>query len=139
MSALPYHRMPGPGDLPGDSSHPNSPDYDDSRDVWIDERTTELLDELSASSAVVLDAVEGVNTLAFDGLLDRAVRDFLMDYRRAPDEAAPVAECARELFDRLWPHVEAQLRGDAEGQAEAERDEWEAEQAEMRGGMEDAE
>lgn len=27
MSAHAYHRMPGPGDLPGDSRHPNSPDY----------------------------------------------------------------------------------------------------------------
>jgi len=28
MSALPnYNRMPGPGDLPGDSKNPNSPDY----------------------------------------------------------------------------------------------------------------
>ena len=25
-----YSRMPGMGDLPGDSSHPNSPDHDDS-------------------------------------------------------------------------------------------------------------
>ena len=27
MSALPFHRFPGPGDLPGDSRNPNSPDY----------------------------------------------------------------------------------------------------------------
>ena len=27
MSALPYHRFPGMGDLPGDSRNPNSPDY----------------------------------------------------------------------------------------------------------------
>lgn len=27
MSALAYHRMPGFGDLPGDSNHPGSPDY----------------------------------------------------------------------------------------------------------------
>ena len=27
MSAPPFHRFPGPGDLPGDSRNPNSPDY----------------------------------------------------------------------------------------------------------------
>ena len=42
------HRMPGPGDLPGDQNHPNSPDYDGSdvtvqdllEDNWIDDDTT---------------------------------------------------------------------------------------------------
>lgn len=44
------HRMPGPGDLPGDRNHPNSPDYDGSdvtvqdllEDNWIDDDTTEV-------------------------------------------------------------------------------------------------
>lgn len=35
--ALHYSAMRGMGDLPGDSSHPNSPDYDDSRDEAIGE------------------------------------------------------------------------------------------------------
>ncbi len=44
------HRMPGPGDLPGDRNHPNSPDYDGPdvtvqdllEDNWIDDDTTEV-------------------------------------------------------------------------------------------------
>lgn len=42
------HRMPGPGDLPGDRNHPNSPDYDGPdvtvqdllEDNWTDDDTT---------------------------------------------------------------------------------------------------
>ena len=42
------HRMPGPGDLPGDRNHPNSPDYDGPdlsmqdclEEHWTDDDTT---------------------------------------------------------------------------------------------------
>lgn len=38
MNARPdYYRMPGPGDLPGDDTNSNSPDYDSRREEAVDE------------------------------------------------------------------------------------------------------
>lgn len=109
------------------------------REEAVADRTAELLSEYATNDAKVLEAVEGVNTLGFDGLLDRAVRDFLMAYNRAPNNPEALAEVAYGLFDRLWPTVESQLAADARMDAEHERGRWEAEQAEMRnGGLEGA-
>ena len=40
-----YHRMLGPGDLPGDDSNPNSPNYDASRDEAIEELVEQYLED----------------------------------------------------------------------------------------------
>lgn len=63
--ALNYARMPGFGDLPGDSRHPNSPDYvetafglDDAAEsvaceVWDRGEVGELVDSLAESRALI--------------------------------------------------------------------------------------
>lgn len=111
-----------------------SPDESgDARDEAVAERAQELFDQYSADESKVLEAVEGVNTLGFDGLMDRAVRDFLMDWNRAPDDdATAIRDLAQRLHERIWPHVAKQLRDEAEGEAEYQQDRFEAEQQEMR-------
>ena len=120
--------------------------HDSDREAWearqeaVDERADELFDQYAADESKVLEAIEGVNTMRFDGLLDRAVADFLIAWNRAgDDDATAIRELAQRLHERIWPHVEQQLRDVAEFRAEVERDRWEAEQAEMRnGGLGDA-
>ena len=54
------HRMPGPGDLPGDRNHPNSPDYD-GRELTVmdtlDEHWTD--DDTTAVQAIMGDYLGG--------------------------------------------------------------------------------
>ena len=107
----------------------------EAREERIDARTEELVAEMADDEAKVLEAVEDINTLGFDGFLDRAVRDFLTSYRAAPDRAEPVAECARSLFDRLWPTVEAYMRREASTEAEAEEDRLDQLSDDMRAGL----
>lgn len=48
-----YARMPGTGDLPGDSSNPNSPDYDHESDERDDERAEFYRDEICKMPGVI--------------------------------------------------------------------------------------
>lgn len=122
-----------------DNAYPYD-DAEDAREEAVAERRAELFDQYAADDAKVLEAVEGVNTLGFDGLLDRAVRDFLLDWNRAGDnDATAIRELAQRLHERVWPHVEKQLRDEAASEAEHEQARFEDEQAEMRnGGLEGA-
>lgn len=55
MNAVPnYNRFPGPGDLPGDNNHPNSPHYDGREAFWdaVDAEVREsLYDDAAAGEA----------------------------------------------------------------------------------------
>ena len=122
MSALNYSRMPGPGDM----GYPYD-DAEEARQESLDERATELLGQYAKDDGKVLAAVEGVNTLGFDSLLDRAVRDFLMDWNAAgTDDFYAVRDAALRLHERIWPHVEKQLRDDAESDAFGEQADFDA-------------
>ena len=122
-----YSRMPGPGDLPGDSKHPNSPDHDSSRDEWIDERATGLADARMADHDAVTEAVEEV--IGFSDYTDTMAGE--MAAVLVASEAAFEAEAVR-FFANLYKRVKKDIRDEAESEAEAERDRWEDEQAEMR-------
>lgn len=123
-----------------DNAHDSEREAEEARQEAVDERADELFGQYAADESKVLEAVEWVNTLGFDGLLDRALADFLLDWNRADDDdATAIRDLAQRLHERIWPHVAKQLRYAAEDEAEDERDRWEAEQAEMRnGGLGDA-
>lgn len=123
-----------------DNAHDLEREAEEARAEAVDARADELFGQYAADESKVLEAAEVVNTLGFDGLLDRAVADFLMDWNRAgDDDATAIRELAQRLHDRIWPHVAKQLLADARMDAEYERDRWEAEQSEMRnGGLGDA-
>lgn len=123
-----------PADMPGDDSHPNSPNYDDSRDVWIDERATELADARLADHDAVTEAVEEVIGYSeFTDTLAGEMAAVLVASKAAFDTEAI------KFFANLYKRVKKGIRDEAEAEAEAERDRWEDEQAEMRnGGLEDA-
>ena len=123
-----------------DNAHDSEREAEEARQEAVDERADEMFGQYAADEAKVLEAVEGINTLGFDGLLDRAVADFLLDWNRAgDDDATAIRDLAQRLHERIWPHVAKQLRDVAEFRADVERDRWEAEQAEMRnGGLGDA-
>ena len=122
-----------------DNAYPYD-DAEEAREEAVEARADDLFDQYAKDDRKVLEAVEGVNTLGFDGLLDRAVRDFLMDWNRAgDDDATAIRDLAQRLHERIWPHIEAELMSDARMDAEYERQCWEVEQAEMRnGGLGDA-
>ena len=63
MSALPYSRFPGPGDLPGDSKHPNAPDFND-MPFWNAADTVGRAQEPSDVVEMVERLVEAENALA---------------------------------------------------------------------------
>lgn len=128
MSANSYARFPGMGDLPGDSSHPNSPDYDASRDEWIGKRATELAAERMADHGKLADAVEQV--IGYSDWTDTLAGDMA-----AVLGASDAAFCAEAIgfFAKLYKRVKTDVRATAECDAELERDRWEDEQGEMRG------
>lgn len=121
MSALNYNRLPGFGDLAGDRLNPNAPDYDSRRDERIDQRAAEIADERGRDPERVKDAMtDAVCSIFYGDFVESVISDFLIAYNAAPDEPHAIAECARELFDRIWPTVAANIRRDAETDAEAE-------------------
>lgn len=128
MSANSYARFPGMGDLPGDSSHPNSPDCDTSREEWIDARAKELTSERMADHGRLADAVEQL--IGYSDWTDTLAGD--MAAVLGASEAAFDAE-AIQFFARLHKRVKTDVRATAECDAESERDRWEDEQGEMRG------
>lgn len=77
MAALNYARMPGFGDLSGDSSHPNSPDYtppafgyDDAsgnvaRHLWDEEEVGEIVDDLAEAASALRRVASGKPLDAF--------------------------------------------------------------------------
>lgn len=96
-------------------------------------RADKLFNEYVADEAKVLDQVELINTLGFDGMLDRAVRNFLMDWNAAGDnDFYAVRDAAIRLHESLWPTVEANLREEANAVAEVEQAKWDADTEEMR-------
>src|SRR5690606_6431037 len=104
-----------------DNAYDSEREAEEARQEAVDERADELFDQYAADESKVLQAVEVVNTLGFDGLLDRAVADFLLDWNRAgDDDATAIRELAERLHERIWPHVEQQLRDVAEFRAEVE-------------------
>lgn len=130
MSPLPYSRYPGPGDLPGDSSHPNSPDYDSSREEWIEDRADELLHDYAKDESAVSDELGYFFTIGSGDQLENALLRFYMAADSARSNEA-LALAATELYKLLDGRVTAELKGRAETDAELERVQWEAE---MRGG-----
>lgn len=119
MNARNYARFPGPGDLPGDSSHPNSPDYDDSRDEAVDELVDEYRDDpakLAAAEESVAGTFDGSHysevTLALhalhrtdpDKLLGSDVLATLYRLARIDHDAIESAlrEMAESAIDRRW-------------------------------------
>jgi hypothetical protein len=74
MAALNYARMPGPGDLPGDRNHPNSPDYvepafglDDAannvaRHLWDADEVGELVYDLAEADWALTVACQVVSS-----------------------------------------------------------------------------
>lgn len=122
-----YSRMPGPGDLPGDASHPGSPDFNSSRDEWIDERATAIRDAKLADHDAVTEAVEQV--IGFSDWTDTLAGQ--MAQVLTASDAAFDAEAAR-FFAQLYKRVRSDIADEAKAQAEQERDRWEAEQTEIR-------
>lgn len=112
-----------------------SPDESgDARDEWIDERATALFDQRIADHDAVTEAVEEL--IGFSDWTDTLPAD--MAAVLVASEAAFEAEAVR-FFVNLIKRVRKDIRDVAEAEAEAERDRWEDEQAEMRnGGLEDA-
>lgn len=66
MSALNYNRMPGFGDLPGDSTNPNSPDYVEP-EYGVDDAQNDVAENL-----IRMDEVGALVSDVYDatGLLD---------------------------------------------------------------------
>lgn len=117
----------GPGDLPGDSKHPNSPDHDSSRAEWVSERADELAEARMADHDALTDAVEEV--IGYSDWTDALASD--MAAVMTESEASLETEAVR-FFVNLYRRVKKDIRWEAEADAEAERDRWEDEQAEMR-------
>lgn len=122
----------GPGDLPEPTNVPGSPAYDDSRDEWIAERADELADEYRRDSQKVSDSLSHFFTLGAGDVLETALLRFYMGFDGRSNEA--MAAVALELFETLDGHVSQDVKGQAELDAESERDRWEYEQEEMRSG-----
>ena len=121
----------GPGDLPGDSGHPNSPYYDSSRDEWIEERADELADDLEKDEGAIRDELSYFFTVgAGDQLEDELLRFYTAT--RAADSNESLARAAHGLWRLLDAHISTALLARAETQAELDRDAWEEAQAEMR-------
>lgn len=96
-----YSRMPGPGDLPGDNSHPNSPDFND-EPFWAAAETVgnsmpradvvELVERLVAAENAMALAIEGrelsfVSRGALADLLQHA-KGLASDVQKAMRDAA---------------------------------------------------
>lgn len=86
MNALPnFNRFPGPGDLPGDSSHPNSPDY------------------VQASS--VLDCPNETGTWLAENLADTiqtTVIELIGDFLAGPQDVYAVRKMQREFAELAY-------------------------------------
>lgn len=125
-------RYPHPADMNPDTSDPRSPYYDDSRDEWIAERADELAEEYLRDSQKVSDSLSHFFTLGAGDVLEAALLRFYMGFDGSSNEA--MAAVALELFETLDGHVSQDVKGQAELDAESERDRWEEEQEEMRSG-----
>ena len=106
----------GPGDLPGDNTNPNSPDYDGTREEWIEERADELLEERQVNPGEVSNALGYFFTLAAGDALEGALTLFYLTF---PKDRVSAAEA---LFQLLDSHVSAALKARAEQDAENEWD-----------------
>ena len=126
-------RYPHPADMNPDSSDPRSPYYDSSRDEWIEERADELADDLEKDEGAIRDELSYFFTIgAGDQLEDELLRFYTAT--RSADSNESLARAAHGLWRLLNTHIITALLGRAETQAELDRDAWEEEQAEMRGG-----
>lgn len=126
-------RYPHPADMNPDSSDPRSPYYDSSREEWIADRADELADDLEKDEGAIRDELSYFFTIgAGDQLEDELLRFYTAT--RAADGNESLARAAHGLWRLLDTHISTALLGRAETQAELDRDSWEAEQAEMRGG-----
>jgi hypothetical protein len=114
-----YSRMPGFGDLPGDASNPNSPDYDSRRDDAIEELLCDNAWVL-ANTAEADDWCDG----QFDGEHYSAVERALADLDGIPADRL-LGSAALETVLRLAKvHGEAraeQLRQIAEREVDERR------------------
>ncbi|KAF1692685.1 hypothetical protein [Pseudoxanthomonas koreensis] len=78
-----YSRFPGPGDLPGDSSHPNSPDYSEPAFCMDDAiRNVASLDgEAEELAAHLIEALPALRWIAQNVELPRIVGNHFASYR----------------------------------------------------------
>lgn len=119
-----YHRMPGPGDLPGDSSHPNSPDFDGR----AQERRTEDIDGLLSDPAWVAAHTAEADEWSdgtFDGEHYSAVERALADLAEVPAEQLVGSDALAAVLRLAAIHGDAratQLREIAERIVDRERD-----------------
>lgn len=125
-------RYPHPADMNPDSSDPRSPYYDSSREEWIADRADELLHDYAKDESAVSDELGYFLTIGSGDQLENALLRFYMAADSARSNEA-LALAATDLYKLLDGRVTAELKGRAETDAELERVQWEADQAEMRG------
>ena len=124
-------RYPHPADMNPDSSDPRSPYYDSSRDEWIEARADELADDIEKDEGAIRDELSYFFTIgAGDQLEDELLRFYTAT--RAADSNESLARAAHGLWRLLDTHISTALLDRAETQAELDRVQWEADQAEMR-------
>ena len=100
-------RMPGPGDLPGDSSNPNSPDYVEPA-FGLDDAAGNVADRLVKAG----DVGELVDTMAeASGALEWIVRNVALPQQHRAAFNFLRAECAR--MDRMRDAEYDALNGEA--------------------------
>lgn len=120
MNAQPnYSRMPGPGDLPGDDTHQNSPDYDSRREEAVDE----LLRDNSWIAANTPEADEWCDG-QFDGEHYSAVERALADLDGIPADRLLGSAALEKVLRLAKVHGEAraeQLRQIAEREVDERR------------------
>lgn len=82
MAAYPNHsRFPGSGDLPGDSSHPNSPDYVEPAFDQSDAIRNVIDGEAEEVAAYLIEALPALRWIAQNVELPRIVGNHFVSYR----------------------------------------------------------
>ena len=97
-------RMPGPGDLPGDNTHPNSPDYVEPAFDQSDAIRNVLDDEAEEVAAYLIEALPALRWIARNVEFPNTDGPWFVSYRR---DFAALLERTESLSKAVDKELEA--------------------------------